>query len=63
AKMQEYLDSGLRLGWLIDPQTQQVEIYRPDQPVDVLTAPDNLKGDPVLPDLVLSVAWLWRSLG
>ncbi|NEQ48350.1 MAG: Uma2 family endonuclease [Leptolyngbya sp. SIOISBB] len=61
AKMQEYLDSGLRLGWLIDPPTQQVEIYRPDQPVDVLAAPDELNGDPVLPGLVLSVAWLWRS--
>ncbi|MEM6837746.1 MAG: Uma2 family endonuclease [Cyanobacteria bacterium P01_C01_bin.120] len=60
-KMQEYLDSGLRLGWLIDPQTRQVEIYRPDQPVEALAAPDELSGDPVLPNLVLSVAWLWRS--
>ena len=61
AKMQEYLKSGLRLGWVIDPQTQQVEIYRPNQPVDVLTAPDELNGTSVLPDLVLSVSWLWRS--
>ncbi|MGK7943338.1 MAG: Uma2 family endonuclease, partial [Microcystaceae cyanobacterium] len=28
-KMLEYLDAGLRLGWLINPQQQQVEIYRP----------------------------------
>ncbi len=27
-KMQEYLNSGLRLGWLIDPLQEQVEIYR-----------------------------------
>ena len=27
-KMQEYLNSGLRLGWLINPQDQQAEIYR-----------------------------------
>jgi Uma2 family endonuclease len=30
AKMQEYLDNGLELGWLIHPQDQQVEIYRPE---------------------------------
>lgn len=32
-KMQEYLKSGLRLGWLIDPKTRKVEIYRQGQPV------------------------------
>jgi len=31
--MQEYLDNGLLLGWLINPQSQQVEIYQPNQPV------------------------------
>jgi Uma2 family endonuclease len=31
AKIQEYLDSGLRLGWLIDPISQQVAIYRQNQ--------------------------------
>ena len=30
-KMQEYLDSGLRVGWLIDPISQQVAIYRQNQ--------------------------------
>jgi Uma2 family endonuclease len=29
AKMQEYRDNGSRLGWLIDPKTRQVDIYRP----------------------------------
>jgi hypothetical protein len=27
--MTEYLDNGCRLGWLLDPRTHQVEIYRP----------------------------------
>ncbi len=35
-KMQEYIDNGVRLGWLIDPQNQRVEIYRPRQDVEVL---------------------------
>jgi Putative restriction endonuclease len=28
AKMLEYRDNGVRLGWLINPQQRQVEIYR-----------------------------------
>lgn len=35
-KMQEYIDCGLRLGWLINPQNRQVEIYRDNQPKEVL---------------------------
>jgi Uma2 family endonuclease len=48
AKMQEYLTSGLRLGWLINPQDQQVEIYRPDQQVEILLLPTILSGEDVL---------------
>ncbi|MBD0335454.1 MAG: Uma2 family endonuclease [Cyanobacteria bacterium Co-bin13] len=60
AKMQEYLESGLRLGWLINPQDKQVEIYRPQQPVEVLKAPSSLAGESVLPKFVLNIAWLWK---
>ena len=56
AKMREYLDSGVQLGWLLDPETQRVEIYRPDRPVEVLHNPTTLLGDPVLPGLVLNLA-------
>lgn len=48
AKMQEYLNSGLRLGWLINPQDQQVELYRHGQPVEVLPLPATLSGEAVL---------------
>ncbi|HEY9659924.1 MAG TPA: Uma2 family endonuclease, partial [Allocoleopsis sp.] len=54
-KMQEYLDSGLRLGWLINPQDQQVEIYRPEQPVEVVAMPTVLSGEEVLPGFTLEV--------
>ena len=47
-KMLEYLDNGLRLGWLIDPQEQRVEIYRPSQPVEILALPTCLSGEDVL---------------
>lgn len=54
-KMQEYLDSGLRLGWLIDPKTKKVEIYRLGQPVEILKNPATLSGEDVLPAFVLDL--------
>jgi len=60
AKMQEYLDSGLRLGWLINPQDKQVEIYRPQQPPEILPAPATISGDSVLPGFTLQLSWLWK---
>lgn len=55
AKMQEYLSSGLRLGWLINPQDQQVEIYRPNQAAEVLQFPTTLSGGDVLPGFELAL--------
>jgi Uma2 family endonuclease len=54
-KMQEYLDSGLRLGWLIDPQNQQVEIYRQNQLPDITSLPTTLSGENVLPGFTLGL--------
>lgn len=48
-KMQEYLNSGLRLSWLINPQDEQVEIYRAGQAVEVLAFPIRLSGEDILP--------------
>ena len=54
-KMQEYLDCGVRLCWLIDPQNQQVEIYRLGKDVEVLKSPASLFGEDVLPGFVLDL--------
>ncbi len=54
-KMQEYLNSGLRLGWLIDPKNKRVEVYRQGQPKQVLTSPTTLSGEDVLPGFVLDL--------
>lgn len=53
--MQEYINNGCRLGWLIDPRTRQVEIYRPHQPVEVLQAPFTVSGEDVLPGFILNL--------
>ncbi len=55
AKMREYLDQGARLGWLIDPLRNTVEIFRPGRPVEVREAPATLSGDDVLPGFVLDL--------
>lgn len=56
AKMQEYLENGVRLGWLINPQDQHVEVYRLGQPVEVFALPVELSGEAVLPGFVLPLA-------
>jgi Uma2 family endonuclease len=48
AKMVEYRDNGVRLGWLINPQQQQVEIYRLGQDVEILDSSTILSGEDVL---------------
>lgn len=54
-KMQEYMENGARLGWLIDPKSKRVEIYRPGQEVEILNAPASLSGEDVLPGFVLDL--------
>ncbi|BAZ29174.1 hypothetical protein NIES4074_16120 [Cylindrospermum sp. NIES-4074] len=54
-KMQEYIENGLRLGWLINPQAQQVEIYRPEKPVEIVQLPALLSGEEVLPGFELQM--------
>jgi Uma2 family endonuclease len=60
AKMQEYLDNGARLGWLIDPIEKRVSIYRPQAPVECLDNPQTISGDPVLPGFVLELGRVWN---
>ena len=54
-KMQEYLDSGVQLGWLFNPQDQQVEIYRQGQEKDLRALPTQLSGEALLPGFTLQV--------
>ncbi len=58
-KMQEYIDNGVRLGWLVDSTTKRVEIYRLGQDVEVLESPAMLSGEDVLPEFVLNLDKVW----
>lgn len=55
AKMREYIANGLRLGWLINPKSQQVEIYRQNQEIEVLESPTSLSGEDVLLGFILDL--------
>jgi Uma2 family endonuclease len=59
AKMQEYLESGVRLGWLIDRSSRRVEIYRAGQAVEMVENPALLSGEAVLPELKLDMQIVW----
>ncbi len=61
-KMQEYLDNGAQLGWLLDQLDRKVYICRPQAPVQELAAPETLSGDPLLPGFVLDLRDVWSVL-
>ena len=54
AKMREYTDNGVQLGWLIVPETKRVEIHRQGN-VEVLESPNTLSGERILPGFVLDL--------
>ncbi len=58
-KMKEYLDNGVRLGWLINRKSRQVEIYRRGQEIEVIESPITLSGETVLPGFVLNLESIW----
>ncbi|MGB5636358.1 MAG: Uma2 family endonuclease [Waterburya sp.] len=55
AKMREYLDNGVKLGWLINPDAKQVEIYRLGKDVELLDSVESLSGEDILPSFVLDL--------
>lgn len=59
AKMQEYIDNGAALGWLIDRKHRTVHVYRPDQTPIILNQPETVSGDPELPGFQLQMAKIW----
>ncbi|MEG4866906.1 MULTISPECIES: Uma2 family endonuclease [unclassified Microcoleus] len=58
-KMKEYRDNGAVLGWLINRKSRQVEIYRPNQEVEVLESPATVSGEDVLPGFILNLESIW----
>jgi Uma2 family endonuclease len=60
-KMQEYLNNGVRLGWLLNPKDRAVEIYRIGKGIEVLQSPTEVAGEDVLPGFVLGLEGIFGS--
>lgn len=58
-KMTEYIENGVLLGWLIDPQTQKVHIYRENGKVEILENPKTVSGEDILQGFELNVQEIW----
>ena len=60
-KMAEYMSCGVKLGWLINPDEQEVEIYRQSQPKEVLKNPSSLSGEAVLPEFTIDLTEIFAK--
>jgi Uma2 family endonuclease len=60
-KMQEYLDNGVKLGWLIEPSAKTVEIYRSGKQVESLKNPQTLSGEDILPGFTLDLTEIFTT--
>ncbi|HEX9724305.1 MAG TPA: Uma2 family endonuclease [Vicinamibacteria bacterium] len=59
AKMEEYIENGAELGWLIDPKARRVYVYRSGQAVERVESPSTLSADPVLSGFTFDVSEIW----
>ena len=58
-KMEEYVENGASLGWLIDPFERKVHVYLPDAAPRVLDKPESVSGEPFLKHFVLRMDKIW----
>lgn len=60
-KMQEYIDNGSRLGWLLDPNNRRVYVYRPASQVESLENLQSISAAPVLDGFTLDLSRAWEA--
>ncbi len=60
AKMEEYIENGASLGWLIDAAKRRVYVYRPDDAVEVLENPTEIEGGDLLKGFTLNIQEIWK---
>ena len=61
SKMKEYLECGVKLGWLIHPDETRVEIYRLGKDIEIINSPLNLSGEDLMPGLVVELDEIFNS--
>ncbi|MFN0105679.1 MAG: Uma2 family endonuclease [Bryobacteraceae bacterium] len=61
-KMMEYLANGAQLGWLIDPETRTVSVYRREGDVETLTGVESIAGEGPVAGFILELSSVWNPL-
>ena len=59
-KMADWIDAGVKLGLLIDPESKTAWLYRPDGSVRQYARPATLSMEPEMPGLTLDFAEIWE---
>ena len=59
-KMQEYIENGASLGWLIDTEARQVLVFQPQQKLISLEQPEVMSADEVLKGFELDMQKIWN---
>jgi Uma2 family endonuclease len=60
-KMEEYIENGVRLGWLIDPKGEKVYIYRLNKENSVQSFEQKLLGEDVLPNFEVDLLKIFKK--
>ncbi|MDX2179799.1 MAG: Uma2 family endonuclease [Bryobacteraceae bacterium] len=60
-KMQDYVNNGVKLAWLIDPFENRVTVYRPGREPEVLDKPASVAGEGPVEGFVLDLTRIWES--
>jgi Uma2 family endonuclease len=61
-KMLEYIENGVKLGWLIDPQTENVHIYRLNGNHSTQSFDEKLSGEDVLSKFELNLRNIFKKV-
>jgi len=61
-KMREYMENGAQLGWLIDTEKRNVEIYRPSGETEKRTGINKIEGEGPVAGFVLDLTYVWDPL-
>jgi Uma2 family endonuclease len=60
SKMVEYVENGVQLGWLLDPEIRSVYVYRPHAQVEELKNVSSVAADPEAPGFTLDLKLVWE---
>ncbi len=62
AKMEEWIENGAQLGWLIDADHRTIHVYRPGASPEELVNVDSIAGEGPVAGFVLELVKIWEGL-